>query len=64
VICKGLERNGYVDFDTLRGICSLTEKGEDAMKKRMKYGYSGYGIRGIKDYKRKEWIDIHEGTKQ
>ena len=33
VICKGLERNGYVNFDTFRGICSLTEKGEDAIEK-------------------------------
>jgi len=33
VICKGLERSGYVDFDTFRGICSLTEKGKDAIEK-------------------------------
>jgi len=33
VICKGLERNGYVDFDTFRGICSLTEKGKDTIEK-------------------------------
>jgi len=33
VICKGLERSGYVDFDTFRGICSLTEKGEDTIEK-------------------------------
>jgi len=33
VICKGLERNGYVDFDTFRGICSLTEKGKDTVEK-------------------------------
>jgi Mn-dependent DtxR family transcriptional regulator len=33
VICKGLERNGYVDFDTFRGICSLTEKGKDVIEK-------------------------------
>ena len=33
VICKGLERNGYVDFDTFRGICSLTEKGKDIIEK-------------------------------
>ena len=30
LICKGLERRGVADFDTLegRGICSLTEKGK------------------------------------
>jgi Mn-dependent DtxR family transcriptional regulator len=33
VICKGLERNGYVDFDTFKGICSLTEKGKDVIEK-------------------------------
>lgn len=33
VIYKGLERNGYVDFDAFRSICSLTEKGEDAIEK-------------------------------
>ena len=33
VICKGLERSGYVDFDTFRGICSLTEKGKEAREK-------------------------------
>jgi hypothetical protein len=33
VICKGLERNGYVDFDSFRGICSLTEKGKDIIEK-------------------------------
>lgn len=33
VICKGLERNGYVDFDTFKGICSLTEKGKDTIEK-------------------------------
>jgi len=35
VICKGLKRNGYVDFDTIKskGICSLTEKGKDAIEK-------------------------------
>lgn len=33
VICKGLERGGYVDFDTFRGICSLTEKGKDTAEK-------------------------------
>jgi predicted transcriptional regulator len=32
VICKGLERNGYIDFDTLRGMCSLTEKGEETIE--------------------------------
>ena len=34
VICKGLERSGYLDFDTFRGICSLTEKGKDTIEKR------------------------------
>ena len=29
VICKGLERSGCLDFDTFRGICSLTEKGRE-----------------------------------
>jgi len=33
VICRGLERSGYVDFDTFRGICSLTEKGKDRIEK-------------------------------
>lgn len=33
VICKGLERNGYVDFDIFKGICSLTEKGKDKIEK-------------------------------
>ena len=33
VICKGLERSGYVDFDTFRGICSLTEKGKDTIER-------------------------------
>ena len=33
VICKGLERSGYVDFDTFKGICSLTEKGKDIIEK-------------------------------
>ncbi len=33
VICKGLERKGYVDFDTLKGICELTEEGKDAIEK-------------------------------
>ncbi len=33
VICKGLERSGYIDFDTFRGICSLTEKGKDTVEK-------------------------------
>ena len=32
VICKGLERSGYVDFDTFRGICSLTENGKDVVE--------------------------------
>lgn len=34
VICKGLERSGYVDFDTFRGICGLTEKGKEAIEKK------------------------------
>jgi len=34
VICKGLQRNDYVDFDTFRGICSLTEKGREAIEKK------------------------------
>lgn len=33
LICKGLERNGYIEFDILRGICNLTEKGKDAIEK-------------------------------
>jgi Mn-dependent DtxR family transcriptional regulator len=33
VICKGLERSAYVDFDTFKGICSLTEKGKEAVEK-------------------------------
>ena len=33
VICKGLERTGYVVFDTFRGICGLTAKGKDAAEK-------------------------------
>ena len=33
VICKGLERNGYIDFDTFRGMCTLTEKGKDTIEK-------------------------------
>ena len=33
VICKGLERSGYVDFDTFRGICSLTAEGKVAVEK-------------------------------
>jgi len=32
VICQGLQRNDYVDFDTFRGICSLTEKGREAIE--------------------------------
>ena len=28
LICKGLERNGIVNFDTLKGICSLTNIGK------------------------------------
>jgi len=34
VICKGLERSGYVDFDTFRGICGLTGKGREAIEKK------------------------------
>ena len=33
VICKGLERSDYVDFDTFRGICGLTEKGKEVIEK-------------------------------
>lgn len=33
VICKGLERGGYVDFDTFKGICSLTKKGKETIEK-------------------------------
>ena len=33
VICKGLERTGYVDFDAFRGICSLTGKGKEITEK-------------------------------
>jgi len=33
VICKGLERSGYVDFDTFKGICSLTRQGEETVEK-------------------------------
>ena len=33
LICKGLERNGYIEFDTLRGICNLTEKGKEIIEK-------------------------------
>jgi len=33
VICRGLERSGYVDFDAFKGICRLTEKGKDAIEK-------------------------------
>lgn len=33
VICKGLERSGYVYFDTFKGICSLTEKGTETIEK-------------------------------
>lgn len=32
VICKGLERNGYVNFDTFKGICNLTEKGKETIE--------------------------------
>ena len=38
VICKGLERSGYVDFDTFRGICSLTEKGKETVEKDWLFG--------------------------
>jgi Mn-dependent DtxR family transcriptional regulator len=34
VICKGLERNGYVDFDTFRGICSLAEQGKEVIEEK------------------------------
>jgi len=34
VICEGLQRNDYVDFDTFRGICSLTEKGREAIEEK------------------------------
>jgi len=34
VICKGLQRSDYVDFDTFRGICSLTEKGKEVIEKK------------------------------
>lgn len=33
VICKGLGRDGFVDFDAFKGICSLTEKGKDKIEK-------------------------------
>jgi len=33
LICKGLERNGYIELDTLRGICNLTEKGREIIEK-------------------------------
>jgi len=33
VICKGLVRGGYVDFDTFKGMCALTEKGKDEIEK-------------------------------
>lgn len=33
VICKGLARSGYVNFDTFRGICSLTEKSKESIEK-------------------------------
>lgn len=33
VICKGLERAGYVDFDTFGGTCNLTKKGEEQIEK-------------------------------
>ena len=33
VICKGLERTGFVDFDTFRGICNLTEMGKDTIER-------------------------------
>ena len=34
VICKGLQRSGYVNFDTFRGICSLTEKGKEFIEEK------------------------------
>ncbi len=34
VICKGLQRSDYVDFDTFRGICILTEKGKEVIEKK------------------------------
>lgn len=34
VICKGLQRSDYVDFDTFRGICGLTEKGKEIIEKK------------------------------
>ena len=33
LICKGLERNGYVNFETLKGICSLTDIGKKEVDK-------------------------------
>lgn len=33
VICKGLERNGYITFDTFKGICNLTEKGKEVIER-------------------------------
>ena len=33
LICKGLERNGYVNFETLKGICSLTDIGKKKIDK-------------------------------
>ena len=32
VICRGLERGGYVDFDAFKGICSLTGKGRETIE--------------------------------
>jgi len=32
VICRGLERDRYVDFDTFKGICGLTEKGKETVE--------------------------------
>jgi len=32
VICKGLVRSGYVNFDAFKGICSLTEKGKETIE--------------------------------
>ena len=34
VICKGLERTGYLYFDAFKGICSLTEKGKESIEER------------------------------
>lgn len=31
LICKGLERNGYIEILPFKGICSLTEKGKEVI---------------------------------